>query len=71
MNPMTRNLPKAKTTALGLDVATAEAYAMWQAGQEGVKILDVRTPEEHRFVGHPVAQRCGEPLINTRMRGQS
>ena len=46
-------LPKAKTTALGLYVTAAEAYAKWQADPEGVKILDVRTPEEHFFVGHP------------------
>jgi rhodanese-related sulfurtransferase len=53
MNPMTQDLPKGKTTALGLYVTAAEAYAMWQADPEGVKILDVRTPEEHLFVGHP------------------
>ena len=52
MNPMTENLPKAKTTALGLYVTAAEAYAMWQADPDGVKILDVRTPEEHYFIGH-------------------
>ena len=53
MNPMAKDLPKAKTTALGLYVTAAEAYAMWQADPEGVKILDVRTPEEHYFIGHP------------------
>ena len=26
---------------------------MWQADPEGVKVLDVRTPEEWVFVGHP------------------
>ena len=35
MNPMTQDLPKAKTTALGLYVTAAEAYSMWQADPEG------------------------------------
>ena len=26
---------------------------MWEADPENVKILDVRTPEEYLFVGHP------------------
>jgi rhodanese-related sulfurtransferase len=67
MNPMTQDLPKAKTTALGLYVTAAEAYAKWQADPEGVKILDVRTPEEHYFIGHPpMAWKI--PLIALRYR---
>lgn len=47
------NLPKEKQTALGLYVTAPEAYAKWQAAPDAVKILDVRTPEEFLFVGHP------------------
>jgi rhodanese-related sulfurtransferase len=46
-------LPKAKQTALGLYVTAHEAYQKWQAAPETVKVLDVRTPEEFIFVGHP------------------
>ena len=47
------NIPKEKQTALGLYVTAKEAYEKWQAEPEKVKILDVRTPEEFLFVGHP------------------
>ena len=47
------NLPKEKQTALGLYLTAKEAYQMWQAEPEKVMILDVRTPEEYLFVGHP------------------
>ncbi len=47
------NLPKEKQTVLGLYVTAKEAYEKWQADPERVKILDVRTPEEYLFVGHP------------------
>ena len=30
-----------------------EAYEMWQAAPDKVKVIDVRTPEEYAFVGHP------------------
>ena len=46
-------LPQAKQTTLGLYVTAAQAYAMWQADPVKVKIIDVRTPEEFAFVGHP------------------
>lgn len=46
-------LPPEKQTALGLYVTSQEAYAKWQADPENVIILDVRTPEEFLFVGHP------------------
>ena len=46
-------LPKEKQTTLGLYVTAKEAYQMWQADPENVTILDVRTPEEFLFVGHP------------------
>jgi len=51
------NLPKEKQTALGLYLTAKEAYAMWQADPENVTILDVRTPEEFLFVGHPPMAR--------------
>ncbi len=44
---------KGKQTVLGLYVTAAEAYEKWKADPDGVKILDVRTPEEFMFVGHP------------------
>lgn len=46
-------LPKEKQTTLGLYVTAKEAYEKWKAEPEKVKILDVRTPEEYLFVGHP------------------
>jgi rhodanese-related sulfurtransferase len=46
-------LPKAKQTTLGLYVTAAQAYQMWKAAPDTVKVIDVRTPEEFAFVGHP------------------
>ena len=46
-------LPKAKQTKLGLYVTAAQAYEMWKAAPDKVKVIDVRTPEEYAFVGHP------------------
>ncbi len=46
------DLPKGKRTTLELYVTSAEAYEMWKADPESVKIIDVRTPEEFAFVGH-------------------
>jgi rhodanese-related sulfurtransferase len=53
MTDTTTNLPKDKQTVLGLYVTAKEAYEKWKAEPEKVKILDVRTPEEYLFVGHP------------------
>jgi rhodanese-related sulfurtransferase len=53
MTELKTNLPKEKQTALGLYVTAKEAYEKWKAEPEKVKILDVRTPEEFLFVGHP------------------
>ena len=47
-----RPIVKERQTSLGLYVTAKEAYDMWQADPEGVKILDVRTPEEWVFTGH-------------------
>jgi len=46
-------IPEGKQTALGLYVTAREAYEMWRAEPDKVKIIDVRTPEEYLFVGHP------------------
>jgi rhodanese-related sulfurtransferase len=46
-------LHKMKQTTLGLYVTAAQAYEMWTAAPDKVKIIDVRTPEEFAFVGHP------------------
>ena len=46
-------LPKGKQTKLGLYVTAAQAYEMWKAAPDTVKVIDVRTPEEYAFVGHP------------------
>ena len=46
-------LPEGKQTTLGLYVTAAQAYEMWKATPDKVKVIDVRTPEEYAFVGHP------------------
>jgi len=53
MTDLTANLPKGKQTTLGLYVTAKEAYEKWMAEPGKVMILDVRTPEEFLFVGHP------------------
>jgi rhodanese-related sulfurtransferase len=53
MADMTANLPKEKQTSLGLYVTAKEAYEQWRDKPDQVVILDVRTPEEYAFVGHP------------------
>lgn len=53
MTQLNANLPKEKQTVLGLYMTAKEAYEKWKADPENVKILDVRTPEEYLFVGHP------------------
>jgi rhodanese-related sulfurtransferase len=53
----TYQVPEKKQTGLGLYVTAQEAYEMWGADPERVKILDVRTPEEYLFVGHPQMAR--------------
>lgn len=48
-----QDVPKNKQTRLGLYVTAREAYEMWKASPERTKIIDVRTPEEYGFIGHP------------------
>ena len=52
MTDLKSNLPKEKQTKLGLYVTAKEAYDMWQAAPDAVKVIDVRVPEEYAFVGH-------------------
>jgi rhodanese-related sulfurtransferase len=56
-----RSIPKEKQTSLGLYLTAEEAYQKWKADPEQVTILDVRTPEEYIFVGHPT-MACNVPL---------
>jgi rhodanese-related sulfurtransferase len=53
MTEPNKGLPEGKQTVLGLYVTAKEACEKWKAAPEKVKILDVRTPEEFLFVGHP------------------
>lgn len=43
-----------KHTEAGKYATAIEAYEMWKANPEKVKIIDCRTQEEYVFVGHPV-----------------
>ena len=45
-------MPEDKLTSLGLYVTAAEAYEMWKADPEQIKVLDVRTFEEYVLIGH-------------------
>ena len=53
MAELQANLPEGKKTILGLYVTAKEACEQWKAAPDKVKIIDVRTPEEYLFVGHP------------------
>ena len=66
------SLPPQKQTVLGLYATAKEAYQMWHAGQNKIKILDVRTPEEYVFVGHPaMAYNIPLQLFNYQMAVQN
>ena len=41
-----------KLTSLGLYLTAREAYEMWKADPERIKVLDVRTFEEYVLIGH-------------------
>jgi rhodanese-related sulfurtransferase len=41
-----------KLTSLGLYITAREAYELWKAEPEGIKVLDVRTFEEYVLIGH-------------------
>jgi len=51
--PENGQLPEKKQTTLGLYVTAAQAYEKWKASPDKVTLVDVRTPEEYAFVGHP------------------
>jgi len=53
MTELSANIPKGKQTVLKLYVTAKEAYEKWKAEPDKVMIIDVRTPDEHLFVGHP------------------
>jgi len=53
MKTLKKNIPLEKQTIPERYVTAKEAYAMWMAAPEKVIIIDVRTPEEYLFVGHP------------------
>ena len=53
MDDTNKVIHEQKQTTLGLYVTAKEAYEKWSADPDKVKILDVRTPEEMLFVGHP------------------
>lgn len=55
-------LAKEKQTTLNLYVTAKEAYEMWKANPNKVKILDVRTYEEYIYIGHP-AMAWNIPLM--------
>jgi rhodanese-related sulfurtransferase len=55
------DVPDSKRTDVGLYVTAKQAYAQWEGDPENVKIVDVRTPEEYIFIGHP-AMACNIPL---------
>ena len=48
------NVPREEQTVLGLYLTAKQAFDRWKANPEKVTIIDVRTPEEYIFVGHPV-----------------
>ncbi len=51
--PQHRQIPERKQTTLGLYMSAAEAYEKFKAAPDKVMLIDVRTPEEYAFVGHP------------------
>ncbi len=42
-----------RQTKLGLYITPEQAYMKWKQAPDSIKFLDVRTPEEYFFVGHP------------------
>ena len=62
-------VPEAKLTDLGLYVTAREAYEMWQADPERIKVLDVRTFEEYVLIGHS-EMAANVPLQLGRQQGK-
>jgi len=52
-----------KHTSLGKYLISKEAYDVWKANPDKIKIIDCRTEEEYAFVGHaPMAQNIPSKL---------
>ncbi len=51
-NQSNRQVHPQKQTSLGLYLTAQEAYEMWKADPERVKVLDVRMVEEYVLIGH-------------------
>ena len=65
------DIPRGKQTVLGLYITAREACEQWQENQNGIQILDVRTPEEYIFVGHaPMARNIPVGLVNQRQTAE-
>ncbi len=63
----TPDVPPKKQTVLKLYVTSKQAYTLWKASPDEVKILDCRTPGEYIFVGHaPMAHNV--PLMFVQYR---
>ncbi|MGB5190976.1 rhodanese-like domain-containing protein [Robiginitalea sp.] len=58
-------LPKGKQTAVGLYVTSKEAYKMWKANPDKIKILDVRTLDEYINIGHAEMARNIPAFLQT------
>jgi len=54
-NPDVGDIPADKQTTLGLYLTARQAHEMWRADPDRISLLDVRTPAEYIFVGHPRA----------------
>lgn len=60
------DVPDGCRTKLDLYVTPREAYEKWASpGDDEVKVLDVRTPEEYAFVGHPEMAMCIPFMMHT------
>ena len=52
-----------KQTSIGKYLTAKEAYEMWKAAPEKIKIIDCRTAEEYVFIGHaPMAYNIPSKL---------
>jgi len=58
----THQVLQKKMTSLGLYVTAREAYEMWKADPERIKVLDVRTSVEYALNGHP-EMAANVPLV--------
>ena len=59
---------KRKQTVIGKYVTARQAYEMWKADPDRVRILDCRTREEYLNVGHPTMAYSIPAHVRTRRR---